>query len=215
VPIPQEIALMHSIREKFNAEIQEATAGTLIVPEFMAALIANESNGDPTKKRFEKNVLLQLWEVSQGRAAAFGSIRRENLMLSVVPHPIPDAGTGGPAGEAWRSMSVVSNALQNLDSLATSWGLTQIMGYESIALGFPVADLQIPGDSLHQTQRMLSDFAAEFKLNPQADFAQLFDCWNTGRPHAATADPQYIVNATSRMQIYRDLPPLPPQAISA
>jgi hypothetical protein len=206
VPTPQEIALMHSIREKFNAEIQEATEGTLIQPEFMAALIANESNGDPTKKRFEKNVLLQLWEVAMGRTAAFGSIRRLDL-LGAISSIITTGSTTG--------REIVLLSLQGLDNLATSWGLTQIMGYESIALGFPVADLQIPGDSLHQTQRMLSDFAAEFKLNPQADYAQLFDCWNTGRPHAATADPQYIVNATSRMQIYRDLPPLPPQAISA
>jgi hypothetical protein len=200
---------MHSIREKFNAEIQEATEGTLIQPEFMAALIANESNGDPTKKRFEKNVLLQLWEVVQGRTGAFGSIRRTDVLQAITDKPLQmNTGLGTAADQIMRAM-------RELDNLATSWGLTQIMGYESIALGFPVADLQIPGDSLHQTQRMLSNFAAEFKLNPQADFAQLFDCWNTGRPHAATADPQYIVNATSRMQIYRDLPPLPPQAISA
>jgi hypothetical protein len=200
----QEILLMHSIREKFFADIQEATEGTLISPDFLAALIANETGGNPTKKRFEKNVLCQLWEVLTGRRTAFGSISRLDLIAKVI------AEAQAQPQHAWPGATISA-----IDSLATSWGLTQIMGYQSIALNFSVADLQIPGESLHQTQRMLAQFAAEFKLNPQADYAQLFHCWNTGRAAATTMDPAYTENGLARMQIYRDLPPLAPQAISA
>lgn len=203
MPTATEILLMHSIREKFSADIREAAAGTLIPPEFLAALIANETGGNPLKKRFEKNVLLELWEVIQGRAQKFGSIDRDDLLDAIAPNAL---GVGA---------SIITTApysMKNLDALATSWGLTQIMGYQSIPLGFKVGDLQLPAESLHHTQKILMDFVSEFKLNPQNNADRLFDCWNTGRPAGKPFDPQYVADGVARMQIYRDLPP---QAISA
>jgi len=52
----------------------------------------------------------------------------------------------------------------------------------------------------------LADFAARNTLDLTRDFSQLFDCWNTGRPHAPTADPQYIPNGLRRMELYKALP---------
>jgi hypothetical protein len=202
VPEATEILLMHSIREKFSADIHEAAAGTLIPPEFLAALVANETGGDPTKKRFEKNVLLELWEVIQGRAPKFGSISGADLLRAVTWIPT----TAGSQG------AIVMVSMRSLDALATSWGLTQIMGYQSIPLGFQVEDLHNPAESLHHSQRILMDFVSEFKINPATDAEKLFHCWNTGRPAATTMDPSYAANGLARMEIYRDLPP---QAISA
>ena len=201
MPAAVEILLMQRIREKFGPEIQEAAAGTLIPPEFLAALVANETGGDPTKKRFEKNVLLEIWEVIQGRAPKFGSINTCQIVLSMT----------NVAGRLVGPTDLF-HCLEHLDHLATSWGLTQIMGYQSIPLGFDVADLQIPAESLHHTQRILMDFVSEFRLNPQTDAAKLFDCWNTGRLAATTMDPSYAANGLARMDLYRDLPP---QSISA
>jgi hypothetical protein len=202
VPPIQEIDLMRSIREKYFADIQEAAAGTLIPPEFLAALVANETGGDPSKKRFEKTVLLELWEVIQGRAPKFGSISGADLLRAVTWIPTTAASQG----------AIVMVSMRSLDALATSWGLTQIMGYQSIPLGFQVEDLHNPAECLHHTQRILMDFVSEFKFNPKTDAEKLFDCWNTGRPTGKPFDPNYVADGVARMEIYRDLPP---QAISA
>ncbi len=182
-----ETALMKSIREKFGTVIDAICSTSSVQPGFMAALIANESGGDPEKTRFEKNVLLQLWEVEMGRKATFGSIGRADLRR----------GTTDP--------------YRFLDNLATSWGLTQIMGYESIPFSVTVDKLQEPATSLRITSRMLADFAGRSQLDFAKDSIELFDCWNTGRPHATTADPEYIPNGLRRMTLYAQVsvPQLP------
>jgi hypothetical protein len=197
--------LMQSIKTKWNAEIASAcstSATSSSVPSpgipaaFVAALIANESGGDPNAKRFEKGVLASLWEVLLGRKAAFGSIATKDLIqfvanLSNIPPVTPQ--------------SLPSDAFQRLDSLATSWGLTQIMGYEAIAFRSTVAALQAPDTELVITLKMLAQFASRFGLDVTKDFSQLFDCWNSGRPHAPTADPQYIPNGLERMQLWTSI----------
>jgi hypothetical protein len=186
------IALMTSIRAKWGAAITAACASSSVKPEFLAALIANESGGNPDAKRFEKNVLAQLWEVLQGRQAAFGSIGRNDLIL--------------------HCSAVTLNALTQIDQLATSWGLTQIMGYETIALGVPISTLQSAAPSLPQACRMLGEFAERYQFDVASDFTDLFNCWNTGRPKnmAATTDARYIPNGLARAQIYAGLPAVAP-----
>ena len=83
--------------------------------------------------------------------------------------------------------------------------MTQIMGYEGIALGFDVAALTDPARALGYTCRMLADFAHRFDLDLGKDYADLFTCWNTGRPHAQTADPNYAANGLARAQIYKHM----------
>ena len=96
--------------------------------------------------------------------------------------------------------------MQRLDSLATSHGLTQVMGYEAIAFHLDgVSRLQDPAGELSITLKMLTQFAERFALDLASNFSELFDCWNSGRPHAPTADPQYIPNGLARMQIYAGL----------
>lgn len=206
-PDQQQLALMQSIRAKFHAEIQEAAAGSGVPAEFLGALVANETGGNPDAKRFEKGVLASLWEVLQGRAAHFGSIGRDDLYnyISSVTGDQPPLSPSGLQGR-------ISNALQSIDSLATSWGLTQIMGYEAIAFQIETATFQQPLASLNYTCRLLKLMATGKGLNVGKDFGELFDCWNTGRPTAPTADPRYIPNGLLRLSIYQELQEEPPAA---
>lgn len=187
--------LMQSIRDKWGSAIDVAARNSTVPAAFLAALIAGESGGNPDAKRFERGVLSSLWEVLQGRASAYGSIARSSVMAFIcdptVVHPL------GP--------SDVSTALQLLDGLATSWGLTQIMGYESIPFVIAISDLQAAGSGLRVTCRMLAIFGERFHLDLTKDFDAMLRCWNAGRPHQATYDPNYVPNALARMQIYQQL----------
>ena len=184
------IALMTGIHAKLGATIAEACKMSSAQPDFLAALIANESGGDSNAKRFERGVLDSLWAVLMGRTANFGSIGLQDISRYIRP-PLEPVSDG--------------HEFKRLDSLATSWGVTQIMGYEGIALGFDVAALTDPARALGYTCRMLADFAHRFDLDLGKDYADLFTCWNTGRPHAQTADPNYVANGLARAQIYRHL----------
>src|SRR5208282_4714750 len=121
--------LMLSIRKTWGGTITEACRASSIPVSFMAALIAGESGGHNDANRFEKNVLASLWEVLLGRKADYGSLRRADVVLYVTgaaPNPV-----SAPA-------TLPADAFQRVDALATSWGLTQIMGYNALALNVPV-----------------------------------------------------------------------------
>jgi hypothetical protein len=193
---------MQSIKDKFGAVIDDACKDSSVPPEFLAALIANETGGNPNAKRFERGVLASLWEILQGRTAAFGSIGRTDVLKFIAPAP----GDLQPPSDIWSFISgSITGAMQRLDSLATSWGLTQIMGYEGIPFGCETSVFTDPLSSLHYTLRMLAEFENRFQLDPTKDFDEMFRCWNSGRPHAATSDPQYSPNGLARMQIYKGL----------
>ncbi len=205
-------ALMQTILTRWGAAIHSACQLSSVPEAFLAALIANESGGDPHAKRYERNVLASLWDVLQGRAAAYGSIGRNDVLTYITaPDSVaPDVpGSGFPAQ--------LSRALLELDGLATSWGLTQVMGYEAIHFGSRNFWLnpENPAVSLALSLRMLAEFSERYQLDLAKDFSQMFDCWNTGRPHSPTADPQYIPNGLARLQIYQGLLEEPPKAMSA
>lgn len=197
-----EIELMQSIKTKYGAAIVAATSASSVPPAFLAALIANESGGMESAKRFEPGVLAALWQVLLGRKAAYGSIGAADLVQFLA----------GTAASLRAAQSLPADAFQRLDALATSWGLTQIMGYEALTqLAFAgsrsgfIAFMSTPDGSLRVTIQMLADFAQRWQLNLATDADRLFDCWNTGRPHAATADPEYIPRGLARMKIYASL----------
>src|SRR5258708_655160 len=109
--------LMQKIRASYGAAIADACRLSSVPPAFLAALIANESGGNAGAKRFEKNVLASLWEVLLERSANFGSIKATDLFAYLWPPSYTLDPTNG-----------FRDALHNMDSLATSWGLTQVMG---------------------------------------------------------------------------------------
>lgn len=205
----QNIQLMQSIHSQWGTAIANACHSSTVPEAFLAALIANESGGDPNAKRFERNVLSSLWELLQGRSAAFGNIGRDDVVAYITA---ADPGAADVSADGFPAR--LTRSMQQLDGLATSWGLTQVMGYEAISFGMRWFWLN-PVTSLNLSLRMLAQFAERYQLDLAKDFSQLFDCWNTGRPHGRTYDPEYIPNGLARIDIYRSLLNEPPKAISA
>jgi hypothetical protein len=191
--------LMQSIKAKWGAMITAACSMSSVPAAFLAGLIANESGGNPLAKRFESHVLLALWEVLLGRKTSYGSIGRAGLVQFVSGASLPVY--TAPA-------TLPADTYQRFDSLATSWGLTQIMGYEVLDSQLnsgPIDNLKTPPADLVVTLRMMTQTAARIGVDVTKDFSEMFDFWNTGRPHAPTADPQYIPNGLERMKIYAQL----------
>lgn len=173
-----------------------------VPPEFLAALVANESGGNTSAKRFEKNVLFSLWQVLLGRQTAYGSIGRAVLIDYIART------TAAPL--VTTPTTLPTDALQRIDGLCTSWGLTQIMGYNIFGLDMPLINrpeiLAQPMSNLSVALRLLAEFAHRWQLDLQKDFTELFACWNTGRPDPSkTYDPQYVSNGLRRMAIYKGL----------
>ena len=77
------------IHAKLGATIAAACKMSSAQPDFLAALIANESGGDSNAKRFERGVLDSLWSVLMGRSAHFGSIGLQDIssLMSDRWHP--------------------------------------------------------------------------------------------------------------------------------
>jgi hypothetical protein len=188
--------LMTRIQKQYGPLLDSTHAASGIPAAFLAALISNETGGNPDATRFEPAVFTALAEVLLGRKAAYGSLGAQDLAAWV------DTGEG----QAGIQASVAVTILKKLADLATSWGLTQIMGYEAIAYHTSILDLRSPVSSLARTALMLKDFARRFALDVAKDFPELFACWNTGRPHAPTADPTYIPDGIARMGIWATLP---------
>jgi len=202
-------SLMEMIHAKYGELLAAVVQSSSVKPEFLAALIANESGGDPNAKRFEPGVFAALGEVLLGYKASYGSIGAEDLLLFAVPAPVSSDGPGDDRAEGdalSAARHVFTGQVQRMASLATSFGLTQVMGYESIAFHTNgVEALQNPLSSLVITVKMLSQFASRFGLDLSKDFSAAFTCWNTGRPHSPTADPQYVPRGLERLQIYQHL----------
>ena len=192
--------LMQSIKAGWGTAIVHAcvNSGSTLPPAFLAALIAGESGGKNDAKRFEPAVLTKLWEVILGRKAAYGSIGRADLVAFIAGvFPAPAASTPLPP-----------DAFQRVDSLATSWGLTQIMGYHGLDSGLAtsVYGLRTPDVNLGVAVKMLRQFASGYALDTSKDFPELFRCWNTGQPAGATFDPNYVPNGINRMAVWDALP---------
>jgi hypothetical protein len=192
--------LMQSIKEKWSTSILAAAGVSSVPAAFLAALIANESGGDANAKRFEKNVLATLWEVLLGRKANYGSIGRTDVVGYIADLP---------PGAIHAPSVLPADAFQRVDALATSWGLTQIMGYHVLEPDISLGSLENvksgPGNLLGAT-RLLAQFAHRYQLDLATDFPPLFACWNTGAPDPAkTFDSHYVSNGLERMKLYAQL----------
>lgn len=188
--------LMQSIKDTWGTLITSACESSSVPAGFLAALVANESGGHNDARRFEPKVLAALWEVLLGRKTAYGSIVRATLLQFVAGLP------GSPLGAP---QSLPADAFQRVDGLATSWGLTQIMGYHVLGTSHDLDDLRTPEPHFSIALQMLARFAEEFSLDVTKDSEELFRCWNTGRPDGQTFDPQYANNGLVRMAVWSSL----------
>lgn len=191
-----ETQLMQGIKDTWGALIVSACESSSVPAGFLAALVANESGGKNDARRFEPKVLAALWEVLLGRKTNYGSIGRTELLAFV-------SGAASPVFNPPQSLP--PDAFQRVDGLASSWGLTQIMGYHVLGTSHDLDDLRTPEPHLQFALRMLGGFAHEFSLDATKDFEELFRCWNTGRPDGQTFDPQYVNNGLVRMAVWSSL----------
>jgi len=179
--------LMRTIHARWGVALTAVCQYSSVPVEFIAALIANESGGDPTgPPRFEKNVFAKLKAVRDGRLNHYGSIVKHDLA------GCKDA---------------------DVRDFATSWGLTQIMGYHLLAWGQDPRDLLEPKFNLEICTRLLAGFCQRYQLDPYLEFEEMLRCWNTGHPYddpktkcveGRTHDPNYVPNGLRRMALYAE-----------
>jgi hypothetical protein len=198
MPSPDEI-LMQKIFSQYHGLLSSLTVA---VPEsLVAALIANESGGNPAITRFEPSVFTGLSSVLLGLKSSYGILGTQHILLYVAPE---DASGGSavppvPGGFVGR--------MKRLKDLATSWGLTQIMGFNALAKNKSMGALS-PGNPKGQIQltlELLDDFVEEFHLDPWKASGDLFHCWNGGSPNSPTFDPNYPRNGLARMALYETI----------
>ncbi len=205
-----EHRLVQRVFARCDGFIQEACGSSSVRPEFLGALTAGESGGNPSAVRFEPSVYRHLKAVAAGESPRYGGIGAQALSkeLAEVLHPktgefhekfLNSLFMAGQASELSRL------ADETLRELASSWGFVQIMGFHVIGRRGTVRDLLEPRFHYRLANRLLAEFADSYELDLAGEFAELFRCWNTGRPDGRTADPAYVGNGLMRMEIYREL----------
>ena len=199
--------LMTRVRERWGGVMREACRSSSVPPAFLGALAANESAGDPKALRFEPGVYRHLLRVAEGKSPAYGSVTRPRMAAEVadilsVKTPGFHAAfltAGFASAHAARLAQSPDEALREL---ATSWGLTQIMGYHMVGRAGTPRDLLEPRFHFRVALELLAEFAERYQLSLARDFAELLRCWNTGQPYGATTDPAYCEKGLRRMELY-------------
>jgi hypothetical protein len=203
-----EARLVALVYARCGALILSACAASSVEPEFLGALVANESGGDPRAARFEPSVYRHLAAVAAGAAPSYAGFSREPLSAEIADMLHPKSGDfhgrylSAPfAANHQRDLGALAD--EALRELATSWGYTQIMGYHMIGRAGTVRDLLDPRRHFRIALGLLAEFIEEYQLDPRREFAEMFCCWNTGRPYGRTYDPHYIERGLARMELYR------------
>lgn len=185
-------ALMQRIFDTLHPQLAAAVASSSIPEEFLGALIAGESNGDPKAVRFEPAVFGRLALVLVGKKAEFApaGIQHPLGKKDLLPYLAADGFTAN---------------LSILVDLATSFGLTQIMGWHAVEFSKTLWAIEDPAKHLDFTILLLAYFANKYQLDLRSEFSALFTCWNTGRPDGKTFDPAYVSNGLARMAVYAEI----------
>jgi hypothetical protein len=75
--------LMHRLIGNVSGYLIASKLDTRVPAEFLAALTANESGGDPQANRFEPGVYQHLKSVAEGLTASYGSIGKSLLYKEI------------------------------------------------------------------------------------------------------------------------------------
>jgi hypothetical protein len=204
-----ELVLMSRICARWNADILNATCGSSTSPAFLAALAANESGGDPAAQNFEPEVYRDLRAVITGEASSYGSIVAKDLFAAFAENfcfpAQPTATAHASVAPTEPARALTADQDEALRQIATSWGLTQIMGYQIVGSKKTVQNLLDPARHLQYAVRLLEEFGRRFALDLSKDFESLFECWNCGHPGGKTFDPEYVPRGLQRMRLYEGL----------
>ena len=165
-----ERRLMERVFGECNAVICEVCRPGSVPPEFLGALTANESGGRRDATRFEPGVYRHLQAVASGRRAAYGRLTAGNLGSEAAELLPSDAALHARHLSAAFSLSHQEHLAgvpdEVLRELSTSWGYTQIMGYHMVGRAGTMRDLVDPPFHFRLAVRLLSGFAADFRLDP-------------------------------------------------
>lgn len=164
---------MLHIYAQYHSEIERATTGTPIPPAYMAAIISLESHppGNRHSERFEPWVYDRLKELKEtGRA--FGTVPR------------------------FRVQTISDSEVRQL---ATSYGLTQIMGYHCLDLGCSPDDLQSDFHLQWAVVYMMRHYGDRAK---NKDWGSCFRIHNTGHAKGTTGRRDYVERGLIRMFYY-------------
>lgn len=205
-----ERRLLAHVFHRCHAPIAEACRLSSVLPEFLAALTALESGGDPKAVRFEPAVYRHLRSLADGDSAAYRNIGSEVFAAEIEDVLHPKAGVFHaqhftPEFSAAHRQQLATLDDEILRELASSWGFTQIMGYQMMGRRGTVRDLLDPAFHYHVALQLLAEFAHDYQLDLTCEFEELFRCWNTGRPYGSTSDPDYVEKGLRRMEHYRGL----------
>lgn len=179
----QARAKARQIHDRFGPEIEDACAGSSVPEDFLGGFCGVEAGVDhaghisETATRFEPGVFHHLQLVRDGLAKSWSHITTADLAGST------------------------DDALRNL---ATSYGLTQIMGWHMIHdLAGTIADLRDPEKHLHYAVELLNLTAGRYLR--AKDFESVLRIWNSGTPTGRTYDPDYVHNALAVKAEYSKL----------
>jgi len=173
-PADEEDAIMLQIYHSLHVEIENALSGTEIPPAYMAALISLESvpPGNKNSERFEPFVYSRLLDLKY-RGLPYGSLSR-------------------------RILSEYSD--EEIRKFATSYGLTQIMGYHCLEMGCSIDDLKGRYHLLWAMNWMRKNYN---QMLLKKDWQACFRIHNTGRANGVTARPDYVTRGLLRMAYYQ------------
>ncbi len=174
----QALQLAKQIRAKAGARLARSCADTIIPVAFLAGLISVENarliEQGRGSTRFEAHVFTALKALRDGARRSYNSITRLDVRDAT------DAA---------------------LRALATSYGLTQIMGWSMVKmLKGGIADLRDPAKHLDLAVKRLIICGGRHLA--QKDYASVLRIWNTGSPRGSTHDPDYVQNALAVMRAY-------------
>ncbi|MBE7440546.1 MAG: hypothetical protein HS115_18995 [Spirochaetales bacterium] len=171
-PENDDDAIMLHVYRLHHEAIARAVIGTDLTVPYLAALISLESHppGNSDSARFEAKIYERLLRAQAGEP--YGQITAREL-------------SGHSDGE--------------LRELATSYGLTQIMGFHCLRLGCSIIDLKGPYHlewASAWMQRMYGKHARK------KDWTSCFRIHNTGRPNGKTHRADYVEKGLLRMAYY-------------
>lgn len=203
-----EHRLLGRVYRRCHAFLLEACRFSSVPPEFLGALVANESGGNPRAVRFEPAVYRHLQAVATGKSPRFGGIRAADLdaELREVLCPKASAFHARYLDHAFgKAHGPELSRLEDevLRELASSWGFTQIMGFHLLGRPGTVRDLLEPRFHFRLALELLAEFVEHYQLDVTCEFEEMFRCWNTGQPYGETFDPRYVDNGLRRLDLYR------------
>jgi hypothetical protein len=161
-------AAVKKVERNYGAEV-DAICSELELPAhyFKALIILESSANKQPKSRYEAHVFARLQAVQQGKLESYNYLKKADL-------------------EKFTN--------QQLVELATSWGPLQVMGYHTLAMNIPLAELKNEKALRHSIRWCKDNYGTYLK---NADYKNAFHIHNTGKPlpwleAPKTHDPYYI-----------------------